>query len=44
MSYPSSDVKDTLKRLRHVGRLFNLDEDSKFVKLADAILSLERGG
>jgi hypothetical protein len=37
------DIKDTLHRLRHVGKLIDLNEDSKFAKIVNGLLSLERG-
>ncbi len=35
-------IQDTIRRLVHAGRLVELSEDSEFVKLADALMSLDR--
>lgn len=36
------DIKDAIKRIRSVGSLVNLNEDSNFAKIANALLSMER--
>jgi hypothetical protein len=37
------DAEDTIRRVAGAGVLFDLTEDSEFVKLANAMLSVERG-
>lgn len=36
------DIKDTIKRVRSIGNLIDLNENSNFVKIANALLSMER--
>lgn len=40
--FPGSAPNDTIRRLRHAGRLVELSEDSYLVRLVDALLSLDR--
>lgn len=35
-------IQDTIRRLRHVGNLIDLNENSSYVRLADALLSIDR--
>lgn len=36
------DIKDTIRRMSHVGRLIDTSEDSEYIKLADSLFSVER--
>ncbi len=39
---PRLDIKDSIKRIRSIGRLVDLNENSNFAKVANALLSMER--
>lgn len=36
------DIKDTIRRLRHSGNLFNISPDSNLARIADAMMGVER--